>query len=941
MRHPVADKGQRARTIGNRYAFVVLSLLCLSAIRCSKAIPLAQLALIEIPTSRMVIPVGGNQSLTALAKDERGNTLGEINFTWTSTHPGIASVSGNIVYGQQVGISEVTASAGGLVSLPIEVKVVFAHEGPFSVTGLEPLNQFANIGLSPTVKITFNRQVDQATVNDATYSLTGPEGKVPGTIQYDPDTWSLSFIPASPLNRRTPYTAVATTGLKDEVGNSLPSDFSWSFITEGVNGSPPPVHFSAPNLYKAGEGAYNIAVADFNQDSHADMAVVNTESNFISVRFGDGKGGFSPATDIVTGAGTHGIAAGDLNGDGLPDLVVTNLGLSDVGGDTVTVLLNQSSAKGTFVQAEALTAGDDPAYAALGDFNEDGKLDLVVANERSNDLSIFLGDGLGGFGPPTHYSSGLKPHSVVLGDIDGDEHLDLVSSHRIGGDISLFRGDGKGTFAPAVHMLSGVDAHSVTLGDFNEDGKPDLAVEFQFEDRISVLLNRSTPGNLAFAAQVNYRVGIRPAFASVADMNLDGHLDLVVANNATSDATVLLGDGTGYFSPPASFPAGAGAHSAVLADFNEDGYPDIVTGNQSTIHVAVLLSEATIPFVKSDQILPATLPRSIVSGDFNHDGQIDLAATHYLFDQGRFSFYAGNNLYLEAETTTLIPHSLSLPWMGKEDFNGDGNEDLAMIDDRTNELYIYWGDGRGEFVSGPVVSVNNGPTSGLVVDLDGDGHPDIITVNQGDGTLSLLYNRWLTNPTSHFDRFDTQTVPVGADPQSVAAGDWNNDGQKDLAVTHLSTNQVSIWRGPGWTPDQQITVPGPKGIVTGEFTGDGFQDLAVARFSDATVQILQGDGAGGFAALATDLITEKESGFLLSGDFNQDGRLDLAIPGEGFPVVSILFGKTGGGFQPTQHFRVGDASRALAMGDFNQDGLPDLAVAESAGNVISFLLGKP
>lgn len=879
--------------------------------------------------------------MTALAKDENGKTLDGINLTWTSAHPGIAAVSGDIVQGQQVGTSEITASADGVVSLPIKVEVVFAHEGPFSVIGIDPPNQFANIGLSPTVKINLNRRVDQTTVNDATYFLAGPQGKVPGTIQYDPAAWSLSFTPASPLDRRTLYTATATTGLKDELGNSLPADFSWRFITEGVNGSPPPVHFGAPNIYKTGEGAYNIAAADFNQDGHADMAVVNTESDFVSIRFGDGNGAFSSATNIVTGAGTHGIAAGDLNGDSLPDLVVANIGFSDVGGDTVTVLLNQPAAKGTLVKGADLSAGDDPAYAALGDFNEDGRLDLVVANERTDDLSVFPGDGLGGFGPPTHYPSGFKPHAVIVGDIDGDGHLDLVSSHRVGGDLSFFRGDGEGSFTPPLHLLSGIDAHSVTLGDFNEDGKPDLAVEFQFEDRVSVVLNTSTPGNISFTPQVNYRVGARPAFASAADMNLDGHLDLVVANNATSDATVLLGDGTGYFSPPASFPAGDGAHSAVIADFNEDGYPDIVTGNQSTLHVAVLLSNAPVPFVKADQTVPATFPRAIVSGDFNRDGEIDLAVTHLLFDQGRFGFFAGNNLRFGAETTTLIPNALSLPWIGTGDFDGDGNEDLAMTDDRTNKLYIYWGDGRGEFVSGPVLSVGTGPTSGRIADLDGDGHPDLVTVNRGDGTLSLVYNRWVTNPTPRFDRFDTQSRPVGADPQWVAAGDWNNDGQTDLAVTHFSTNQVSIWRGPGWTADPSITVPGPKGIVAGEFTGDGFEDLAVARSADATLQILQGDGAGGFAALATDLTTDEESGFLLAGDFNQDGRLDLATPGEGFPVVSILFGKTGGGFQPTQQFRVGNVSRGLAMGDFNRDGLPDLAVAESAGNVISFLLGGP
>lgn len=145
-------------------------------------------------------------------------------------------------------------------------------------------------------------------------------------------------------------------------------------------------------------------------------------------------------------------------------------------------------------QGPAFSAGDKPLMAVVGDFNKDRKLDLVVANENSNNVSLLLGNGTGDFGAAANFSVGTQPSSVVLGDFNGDQNPDLAVSNRASNNVSVLLGNGVGGFTPAGPFPAGAGAYSVAVGDFNGDQKQDLAIANNGGNNVSILLGNGMGG---------------------------------------------------------------------------------------------------------------------------------------------------------------------------------------------------------------------------------------------------------------------------------------------------------------------------------------------------------------------------------------------------------------------------------------------------------------
>src|SRR5437660_732472 len=194
-----------------------------------------------------------------------------------------------------------------------------------------------------------------------------------------------------------------------------------------------------------------------------------------------------------------------------------------------------------------LAVGASPYSVAMGDFNGDGHLDLAVANGGSNDVSVLLGNGDGTFTPAKNYEAGLGggPLWVAVGDFNLDGKLDLVVANSSSDSVGVLLGNGDGTFRPSVTFPAGGTApQSVAAGDFDGDGKLDLAVANAGSNTVSVLLG---DGQGRFAAPVTFAVGAQPEFVIAGDFNGDRILDLAVANKGSGTVTVLLGDGRGNF----------------------------------------------------------------------------------------------------------------------------------------------------------------------------------------------------------------------------------------------------------------------------------------------------------------------------------------------------------------------------------------------------------
>ncbi len=349
--------------------------------------------------------------------------------------------------------------------------------------------------------------------------------------------------------------------------------------------------------YPVGSLPHSLTSADFNSDGKLDLAIGNTASNDVSILLGNGDGTFQLLGPYGTGDYPYSVAVGDFNGDGKLDLVVANQ-LSD----NVSVLLGNGD--GTFQTATNFGAGSFPTSVAVGDFNGDGKLDLVTANftpNGSGTVSVLLGRGDGSFLPHVEYGTGEKPNSVGVGDFNGDGKLDLVVVSQCGtdpsclssGTVSILLGEGNGAFQEHVDYATGNQPQSVAIGDFNGDRQLDLAVANVNSGTVSVLLGN---GDGTFQTHVDYITGVGQSYpdsVTLADLNRDDNLDLAVVNQANNTVGILFGNRDGTFQPATPYGTGQSPSVVVPGDFNDDGELDLGVVNVTDGSVSVLLQGTT------------------------------------------------------------------------------------------------------------------------------------------------------------------------------------------------------------------------------------------------------------------------------------------------------------------------------------------------------------
>ncbi|HEV2426018.1 MAG TPA: FG-GAP-like repeat-containing protein [Terriglobia bacterium] len=475
--------------------------------------------------------------------------------------------------------------------------------------------------------------------------------------------------------------------------------------------------FGIAGAISSGSGPESVAVGDINQDGRVDVLVADAASSTVLTLLSNGDGTFSGAdAPFQTGSSPTGVALADLGSAGAPYIVTAN------SGGSVSVL--GSAGQNYLLRTDYGVSGSLLSLAA-GDFNGDGHIDIAVANSTRNVVSAFIGVGNGLLQIRTDTNIGdPRPNGLITGDFDGDGKADLiVLATYIANCPATYLSNGDGTFRSVTAYPGTIDG-GIT-GDFNNDGKLDLLVTGTLT---TCELGGSTggPAILPGNGDGTFGAAVTSPYGLVGDFNGDGKLDIAYAGGGGT--LLVLGNGDFTFGDALTISSTLGP--VLIGDFNGDGKLDLILESSAgTCYTALGNGDGTFG---SPIMLNATGVPTVI-GDFNGDGRLDLA----VFSTGAVTILLGNgDGTFQPGISTAVSGSL----VGVDDFNRDGISDLSMISSGAFE--VLYGNGDGTFRPDTVgsFSASFGVGASGAGDMNGDGIQDLAVVDGSvpNQTLSVL-----------------------------------------------------------------------------------------------------------------------------------------------------------------------------------------------------------
>jgi VCBS repeat-containing protein len=338
-------------------------------------------------------------------------------------------------------------------------------------------------------------------------------------------------------------------------------------------------------------------------------------------------------------------------------------------------------------------------------------------------------------------------------------------------------------FSAPTSSAAGDSPVSVATGDFNADNDPDLAVANQFSSDVSVLLGGAAG---SFSGPTSFPTGFFSNSVAVADFNADHDPDLAVANAAGGTVSVLLGGAGGGFTGPTDFAAGS-PYVVAVGDFNGDGDPDLVVADHVAGDLSVLIGGPGGSFSGPTTIAMGTGTAAVAVGEFNQDGDPDLAVGDY--GTGRVLVLLGGSGATFGSPTAVGGSGVDPISVAVGEFNQDGDPDLAVAEESGQLLVLLGGSGGG---FGGTTAVLSGPqaegvlSSVAVGDFNRDEDPDLVVAHRSGNRVRVL-------PGGPGGSFGSPTnFPTGTGPASVAVADFNADGKPDLTTANPTTRNVSV-----------------------------------------------------------------------------------------------------------------------------------------------------
>ena len=667
--------------------------------------------------------------------------------------------------------------------------------------------------------------------------------------------------------------------------------------------------------------AHSIDAADMNGDGRQDL-IVGHYGTFHHPIYGNSAGGVSVLLSSTAQVflapikieGSDGnFSLGDIDGDGRADM--SSMGYHQGSGHGI--FFTRASTYQPFDLLETLPAGRDPAAITIHDLNVDGQDDIVVTNQGSSDVSVYLADDVG-FGDEQRFNAVSRPVAAFPGNFFNGDHPDLAV---VGAeDVGLLRSLGDGSFEEEVRYDTGQNPSGQAIADFNGDGQPDLFVANRGSNDVSVLVG-SADGS--FMETQRLPVGEEPRAILVEDWNGDGYFDIATANSQSNDVSLLMG-GEDQFAPAKRYLVGRTPTSLAALDLDGNGSLDLAVGNQWTHDVDFLFNRGGGHFETVNEFGVGENPTGFTSGDLNADGIQDLIVTNSSYYDGNtreISVLIGDGVggFLDRKSYPLstMPFATDVA-----DFDGDGHLDVMVME--SNGLTVMSGDGQGNLVNATTHPVqDNFYVNDLrVVDLNADGNLDVVM------TQSDIHVMW-GNEDGSFDR--PQVIAgTSSGTSDVQINDFNGDGKLDLAAAGwqctgecISGVYVSLAEDDSFsTSFLRVSNANTDTMAMGDTNGDGHADLHFT--SQRRLITLAGNGDGTFQdGVSTSVRGNIQS--ISTFDTNADGVDDVVLSTDQSDV-QIYLGSESDGFSLADQFGVRSGATQIAFTDTDQNGTADMVL---------------
>lgn len=574
---------------------------------------------------------------------------------------------------------------------------------------------------------------------------------------------------------------------------------------------------------------------------------------------------------------------------------------------------------------------------AVGDFDADGRVDVattVIENDFTFRLHLLRGDGFGSFTQST-MSLLTSPGVVVSGDFDGDGDLDLmIGSSAVIPTISL-ENDGVGAFTDPGWSTYIGDATDLEVGDVDLDGDLDVVAAAPAyglsSDHVRVLLG---DGAFGFSAQPDMNEPGPPTRLALADLDVDGDLDIASVISWTSSLRIRRGAGGATFAPVASYATGTNPNDVVFCDVKGDGVLDVVTSATGASSLAIHFGNGSGTLSSALLRPTGNGPTALAAGRMDSDSFDDLVVAT---NQGAV-VHRGLATGIEANGTPQRV-LLNTSRIALAHLDGDLVLDAVGVDSGPHVARAF-GDGLGGFQRSTAFGTAAGGSFSSVdlefADLDADGDLESIEgygsaihlrTNAGGGAFAAT----TTSTTFSF---------AGNQIESIASADLNGDGYADLVARSYEHAGTRLGFGNGTFGAQSTYAYSTfiESLAIGDLDGDGDVDLALGEMdgSPGKVQFRWNNGAG--VMLNPSSIPVGTSGSdpsrpsIATFDFDNDGKLDLAAVDAAITRrAKILRGLGGGAFVQAQTSIFNVRGESIAAGDIDGDGFDDL-VGGGGGN---------